>query len=83
MRLQLASSIIVIICNKITNLINLEKGIKVSTVYISTDVDDVSSMETTTPVANEEVYDYPYPDDSDAEYKKRCQDKFSTYLTLC
>ena len=27
--------------------------------------------------------DYPYPDDSDAEFKKRCQDKFITFITLC
>lgn len=27
--------------------------------------------------------DYPFPDDSDAEFKKRCQDKLSKFLTLC
>lgn len=27
--------------------------------------------------------DYPFPDDSDAEFKKRCQDKLITFLTLC
>ena len=29
------------------------------------------------------VRDYPFPDDSDAEFKKRCQDKSITFLTLC
>lgn len=27
--------------------------------------------------------DYPFPDDSDAEFKKRCQDKLTKFLTLC
>lgn len=67
---------------------------ELTTVVVDTDIEHVNTSETTTPEAPKDVTkyvdedddddgDYPFPDDSDAEYKKRCQDRFNTFLTLC
>lgn len=76
------------------NQLNHSAPIELTTVAGETDVENVNTSETTTVEApkdvthlidedDEEDSDYPFPDDSDAEYKKRCQDKFNTFLTLC
>jgi hypothetical protein len=31
----------------------------------------------------EKPYDYPFPDDVDAEFRKKCRERFKTVLTYC
>lgn len=33
--------------------------------------------------SQEEVYEYPFPDDNDAEFRKKCKDSFNLILTYC
>lgn len=36
-------------------------------------------------VVDDEVdtYDYPFPEDKDAEFRRKCQERFPKVLTLC
>lgn len=43
-------------------------------------IDDVSEGEIS---SKEELYEYPSPDDADAEFRKKCQEKFHFIFTYC